>query len=443
MAQHILIIGAGRSSTSLISYLLDHATASGWTVHVGDMDVALAQEKCGNHPNGVPFAFNALDDNIRAQHIEQADIVISMLPARFHHLVVRDCIRFRTHVITPSYVSQDLKDMEADINAAGITVLNEMGLDPGIDHMSAMQIIDEIREAGGTMTRFESFTGGLVAPESDNNPWGYKFTWNPRNVVLAGQGGAARFIQEGEYKYIPYHELFQRVKPIEVGEHGLFEGYANRDSLGYQEVYGLNGIPTLYRGTLRKAGFSEAWNVFVRLGMTDDTYQVSGLKDMTWRDFINAFLVFSDEKTVEEKLRMRYGVTEEVMSKLAWLGLFDDTPVGLDKGSPAQVLQHLLEQKWSLEPGDKDMIVMWHRFGYELDGAARERHSYMVCIGDDEHHTAMAKTVGLPVAIACRKMLEGSLTERGLLLPVVPSVYTPVLEELAALGITFTENQVL
>ena len=278
MAQHILIIGAGRSSTSLISYLLDNATASGWTVHVGDMDVTLAQEKCGNHPNGAPFAFNALDDNIRAQHIEQADIVISMLPARFHHLVVRDCIRFRTHVITPSYVSQDLKDMEADINAAGITVLNEMGLDPGIDHMSAMQIIDEIREGGGTMTRFESFTGGLVAPESDNNPWGYKFTWNPRNVVLAGQGGAARFIQEGQYKYIPYHELFQRVKPIEVGAHGLFEGYANRDSLGYQEVYGLQGIPTLYRGTLRKAGFSEAWNVFVRLGMTDDSYQVSGLK---------------------------------------------------------------------------------------------------------------------------------------------------------------------
>lgn len=443
MAQHILIIGAGRSSTSLISYLLDHATASGWTVHVGDMDVTLAQEKCGNHPNGVPFAFNALDDNIRAQHIEQADIVISMLPARFHHLVVRDCIRFRTHVITPSYVSQDLKDMEADINAAGITVLNEMGLDPGIDHMSAMQIIDEIREGGGTMTRFESFTGGLVAPESDNNPWGYKFTWNPRNVVLAGQGGAARFIQEGQYKYIPYHELFQRVKPIEVGAHGLFEGYANRDSLGYQEVYGLQGIPTLYRGTLRKAGFSEAWNVFVRLGMTDDSYQVSGLKDMTWRNFINAFLVFADEKTVEEKLRIRYGVTEEVMSKLAWLGLFDDTPVGLDNGSPAQVLQHLLEQKWSLEPGDKDMIVMWHRFGYELDGTARERHSYMVCIGDDENHTAMAKTVGLPVAIACRKMLEGSLTERGLLLPVVPSVYTPVLEELADLGITFTENQVL
>ena len=371
MAQHILIIGAGRSSTSLISYLLDNATASGWTVHVGDMDVTLAQEKCGNHPNGVPFAFNALDDNIRAQHIEQADIVISMLPARFHHLVVRDCIRFRTHVITPSYVSQDLKDMEADINAAGITVLNEMGLDPGIDHMSAMQIIDEIREGGGTMTRFESFTGGLVAPESDNNPWGYKFTWNPRNVVLAGQGGAARFIQEGQYKYIPYHELFQRVKPIEVGAHGLFEGYANRDSLGYQEVYGLQGIPTLYRGTLRKAGFSEAWNVFVRLGMTDDSYQVSGLKDMTWRNFINAFLVFADEKTVEEKLRIRYGVTEEVMSKLAWLGLFDDTPVGLDNGSPAQVLQHLLEQKWSLEPGDKDMIVMWHRFGYELDGTAR------------------------------------------------------------------------
>ena len=443
MPRSILVIGAGRSSTSLITYLLDHAAGGDWHVYVGDQDLSMAQEKVAGHTHGTAFEFRALDDQQRSERIASVDFVISMLPARFHHLVVADCITHRTHIITPSYVSQDLLDMKVDINQAGIAVINEMGLDPGLDHMSAMEAIDKIRNSGGEMTRFESFTGGLVAPESDNNPWGYKFTWNPRNVVLAGQGGAAQFVQAGKYKLIPYHELFSRVKPIEVGDHGMFEGYPNRDSLKYQEIYGLQGIPTLYRGTLRKNGFCEAWNVFVRLGMTDDTYKVPGLSHMTWRDFTNSFLVYSTEKTVETKLGGRYGYSQEIIEKLAWLGLFEDAPIGLTDRTPAQVLQYRLEQKLSLDPDDKDMIVMWHKFGYTLDGVKREKNSYMVVLGSDPQQTAMAKTVGYPVAIACRLMLEGRLNVKGLTLPVIPEVYQPVLKELGEMGITFTEKQIL
>lgn len=442
MSRKILVIGAGRSSTSLIDHLLKNAETEGWTVAVGDQDEAVASEKVNGHPNGEAFAFNALDDAERAEKISESDFVISMLPARFHHLVVRDCIHYRKDIITPSYVSADLLEMKFDIDAAGICVLNEMGLDPGIDHMSAMKVIDEIRSEDGDMTRFESFTGGLIAPESDNNPWNYKFTWNPRNVVLAGQGGVTKYKQEGRFKYIPYHQLFRRVKPIEVGEHGMFEGYANRDSLKYQGVYGLEDIPTIYRGTLRRTGYSEAWHTFVRLGMTDDTYQMDEVHAMTWRKFINAFLVYHPTMSVEDKLRDRYGVSDEVMAKLEWLGLFDDKSTGLKSGTPATILQHLLEQKWGLDPDDKDMIVMWHRFGYSLNGQDHEKQSYMVVTGDDNRNTAMSKTVGLPVAIACCLMLKGKLDIKGLQLPVIPEVYLPVLAELEKLGITFTEKQI-
>lgn len=442
MNPRILVIGAGRSSTSLIRYLIEQAGPLNWRIAVGDMDVDLAASKTKGSPHAEPFVLNALNDDDRSRAIEAADFVISMLPARFHTLVVKDCIRFRKPVITPSYLSDELRAMESEIDAAGIPVLNEMGLDPGIDHMSAMKVIDTVRNSGGAMLRFESFTGGLVAPESDDNPWNYKFTWNPRNVVLAGQGGTARFRQEGQYKYIPYHELFQRVKPIQVGNHGLFEGYANRDSLGYQQVYGLEDIPTIYRGTLRKAGYSEAWNIFVRLGLTDDSFVLDHLEGMNWRDFLNAFMVFDPDRSVEDKLQMRYGVSDEVMKKLEWLGLFSEQPVGLSSGSPAQVLQHLLEQKWSLAPQDKDMIVMWHRFGFKLEGEEQELHSYMVTIGDDPLETAMSQTVGLPVGIACKLFLTGALQQKGLLLPVKPEIYNPVLAELEAHGIVFHEERV-
>ena len=440
MSNQILVIGAGRSSSSLIKYLLDNAAAQDWQVRIGDMDLSLAQSRVGDNPRGVAFKFNALDASERAGEIEKSNFVISMLPARFHMEVVKDCIRYKKNLITPSYISKELAALDQEVKDAGIIILNEVGLDPGIDHMSAQKIIDEIKNDGGKFSRFESFTGGLIAPESDNNPWNYKFTWNPRNVVLAGQGSAAQFLQGGKYKYVPYNMLFSRTKLIEIEGYGAFEGYPNRDSLKYISVYGLEGIPTIYRGTLRKAGFPKAWNVFVQLGMTDDSYQMHNMKEVSYREFTNSFLAYQTDVSCEEKLKLFLQLDDEVMSKLKWLGVFSDEKIGIDSASPAKILQNLLESKWTLEEGDKDMIVMWHRFGYVIDGHEYDRTSSMVVIGDDEDYTAMAKTVGYPIGIACKMILNGKITAKGVRLPITADIYNPILDELEELGVVFTEK---
>jgi saccharopine dehydrogenase-like NADP-dependent oxidoreductase len=247
--------------------------------------------------------------------------------------------------------------------------MNEIGCDPGIDHMSAIQVIDRIREKGGKIILFESFTGGLMAPESDNNLWNYKFTWSPRNVVLAGQGGAAKFLQEGTYKYIPYNRLYRRTEFLEVDGYGRFEVYANRDSLKYQHEYGLDGVKTLYRGTMRRVGFCRAWNMFVQLGMTDDEYTMDDSENMSYRDFVNAFLAYSPTDSVELKFRHALKIDQDdiMWDKLEELDIFSSTKmVGLKKATPAEILQKILMEKWTLQPDEKDMIVMYHTFGYEM-----------------------------------------------------------------------------
>ncbi len=441
----ILVIGAGRSSSSLIKYLLDNATNEDWLIRVGDMDLSIAEEKVNDHPRGEAFAFNALEPDQRAKEIEACDFVVSMLPARFHIEVVKDCILYKKDVITPSYVSKEMKALHEEAVNAGIIVMNEIGVDPGIDHLSAKKVLDEIADIGGEMTCFESFTGGLIAPESDNNPWNYKFTWNPRNVVLAGQGGAAKFIQEGKYKYIPYNKLFRRTEIINVEGRGNFEGYANRDSLKYRSIYGLEDIPTIYRGTLRKVGFSRAWNVFVQLGATDDSYILEGSKNMTHRDFINSFLAYNPHDSVELKLRYYLKIEQDdiIWDKLVWLGIFEDTPLNLEEDkTPAQILQQILEAKWTLEPHDKDMIVMWHKFGFRVDGIDREIHSSMSYIGADQTYTAMSDTVGLPVGICTKMILNGTIQLKGVQLPIHKEIYEPVLAELETFGIVFNEMEV-
>lgn len=438
----ILLIGAGRSCNALIKYLLENAEKEDWNVRVGDMDGGLAQRKVGEHPRVTAFQFNALDREGRVKELEGCDLVISMLPARFHLEVAKDCVEMGINVITPSYITKEMTALNDAALEKNVLILNELGVDPGIDHMSAMQIIHEIKAKGGKLIRFESFTGGLIAPESDNNPWGYKFTWNPRNVVLAGQGGTARFLQEGQYKYIPSFKLFERVKPIEIDGLGMYEGYANRDSLSYRKVYGLEDIPTIYRGTLRKSGFSEAWNVFVQLGMTQDDFEIDGLENMSKRDFVNSFLSYDLTKPVEEKLRDYLELSEEVFEKISWLGIFEDKPIGMSSGSPAQVLQHILEEKWALDDGDKDMIVMWHRFNYIINNEEKEVHSTLAYIGDDQEQTAMAKTVGLPLGIATKLVLNGTIDAKGVRVPVVPEIYNPILEELSTFGIELVEKEV-
>jgi saccharopine dehydrogenase-like NADP-dependent oxidoreductase len=442
--RQILIIGAGRSASSLIQYLLNKSNEENLHLTIGDLSLELAQRKTNNHPNATAIALDINNAAQRQAEIQKSDIVISMLPAHMHIEVAKDCVTFQKNMVTASYISDAMQSLDAEVKAKGLIFMNEIGLDPGIDHMSAMKVIDDIKAKGGKMILFESFCGGLVAPESDTNLWNYKFTWAPRNVVLAGQGGASKFIQEGKYKYIPYHKLFRRTEFLEVEGYGRFEGYANRDSLKYRSVYGLDDVLTLYRGTIRRVGFSKAWNMFVQLGMTDDTYIMEDSENMSYRDFINSFLPYSPTDSVEIKTRLQLGIEQDdiMWDKLLELDLFNpNKKVGLQNATPAQILERILNDSWSLQPDDKDMIVMYHKFGYEINGERKQIDSKMVCIGDDQTYTAMAKTVGLPVAMATLQILNGNIKTPGVQLPIRPEVYNPILKELETFGVIFKETE--
>jgi saccharopine dehydrogenase (NAD+, L-glutamate forming) len=441
----ILVIGSGKSSSYLIKYLLDKSTEEDLHIIVGDIDIRNAQKLINDHENGHAITLDVFNHHSRKEAIENADIVVSMLPARYHIEVARDCITLGKNMVTASYVSKEMEDLDTAAKNKGLVFMNEIGVDPGIDHMSAMKVIDSIRAKGGKMVLFESFAGGLVAPESDNNLWNYKFTWNPRNVVVAGQGSAAKFIQEGNYKYIPYHRLFRRTEFLEVAGYGRFEAYANRDSLKYQSVYGLDEIKTLYRGTMRRVGFSRAWNIFVQLGMTDDSYTIDDSENMSYRDFVNAFLPYSHTDSVELKFRLSLKIDQDdiVWEKLEELDLFNSKKmVGLKRATPAEILQKILMDSWMLEEHEKDMIVMYHKFGYKLNGKMHQIESTMVTLGEDQTYTAMAKTVGLPVAIATLAILNEKITTPGVQIPITKEVYGPILKELEEFDIIFTEKEV-
>ena len=442
--RNILIIGAGKSASYLVKYFLDKSSSENLEITIGDLEISKAKKWIGNHPNAKALKLDIFDKVARQAAVTNADIVISMLPARFHIEVAKDCLAFGKHMVTASYVSDEMKALDAEAKAKNLIFLNEIGLDPGVDHMSAMQIIDRITESGGKMILFESFTGGLMAPESDNNLWNYKFTWNPRNVVLAGQGGTAKFLQEGKFKYIPYHRLFRRTEFLEVEGYGRFEAYANRDSLKYQNAYGLETIKTLYRGTIRRVGFSRAWQIFVLLGMTDDSYTIADSENMSYRDFVNSFLPYSPTDSVELKLRYQLKIDQDdiVWEKLEELDLFSDMKkVTLKNATPAQILQKILLDSWSLSPKDKDMIVMYHKFGYELGGKKHQIDATMVCIGEDQTFTAMAKTVGLPVGIAALAILNRKIQTYGVQIPTKKELYEPILSELKDFGVIFNEKK--
>ena len=443
--RNILVIGAGKSTSYLIKYFIDKADTENLHLTIGDIDVQKAKEITGNNPNVDVIFLDVFDKESRGNAVKNSDIVVSMLPARFHIEVAKDCITYKTHMVTASYVSPEMQQLNKAAKENGLIFMNEIGLDPGIDHMSAMQVLNDIRDQGGKIILFESFTGGLVAPESDNNLWNYKFTWNPRNVVVAGQGSAAKFLQEGAYKYIPYNRLFRRTEFLDIDGFGRFEGYANRDSLKYQHIYGLDNIKTLYRGTMRRVGFSRAWNIFVQLGMTDDSYTIDDSENMSYRDFVNSFLAYSPTDSVELKFRHALKIDQDdiVWDKLEELDIFNsEKMVNLIKATPAQILQKILMDSWTLDADDKDMIVMYHKFGYELDGEKHQIDSTMVAIGENQVYTAMAKTVGLPVAIATVAILNKKITTPGVQIPISREVYEPILKELETYGITFSEKKV-
>lgn len=445
MTKEILIIGAGRSSSSLIKYLLEKSTQENLHLTIGDLSLELAKKKAMDHPNASAIQLDLFNEKERQSLVNKADIIISMLPAALHIELAKDCIKFKKHMVTASYISEAMQELDQQAKENNLIFMNEVGLDPGIDHMSAMKIIHEIKNKGGKILSFESFCGGLIAPESDNNLWNYKFTWNPRNVVLAGQGGAAKFLQEGQFKYIPYNKVFRRTEFLNIEGYGKFEAYANRDSLKYQQVYELEDAKTIFRGTIRRVGYSRAWNLFVELGITDDTYKIDNSENMTYREFINLYLPYHPSDTVETKLRLALGIDQDdiVWEKLLELDLFNATKkIGLKNASPAQILEKILNDSWTLDEEDKDMIVMYHKIGYQLGEEKKQIDSTMICIGDNQVYTAMAKTVGLPVAIATLKILKGIINTPGVQMPIKEDVYTPILKELQENGIIFNEQEV-
>ncbi len=440
----IVVIGAGKSTAVLIQYFQEKSIPEHLEITIGDIAIENAQRLTNGHSNTNAIQLDVFDKASRSRAIEQADIVVSMLPARFHIEVAKDCLHYGKSLVTASYVSPEMRALDAKVKEKGLTFMNEIGVDPGIDHMSAMQVIDRIRAGGGKIVLFESFTGGLVAPESDTNLWNYKFTWNPRNVVVAGQGSAAEFLQEGTYKYIPYHKLFRRTEFLEVSGYGRFEAYANRNSLQYQSIYGLDHVQTLFRGTIRRVGFSRAWNMFVQLGMTADDYILQDSETMSYRAFTNSFLPYSPTDSVELKLRHYLKIDQDdiIWDKLLEIDIFNaEKMIGIPKATPAQALQKILMDTWSLESQDKDMLVMYHKFGYEdSNGKRKQIDSTMVSVGENQMYTAMAKTVGLPVAIATLKILNQQITTTGVLIPTQKEVYEPILKELEGYGIQFKET---
>jgi len=440
----ILLIGAGRSATSLIQYLLEQSNSQQLQLRIGDLSEAAAARHCAGHPNATPIALDIFDNTQRRTEIIRADLVISLLPAHLHLNVAQDCLALGKNLVTASYVSAEMAALDAEVRSKGLVFMNEVGLDPGIDHMSAMHIIDTLRNEGADLRHFESYCGGLIAPECDSNAWKYKFTWAPRNVIVAGQGGVAKCKQLGQYKYIPYSQLFKRTDVLDLGTWGQYEAYANRDSLKYEALYGLDQIDTLYRGTIRKTGYCAAWDQLITLGLTDDSYTLPHTDQWRPIDFLDAFLPAQHGLSTMQKLQKFFGFGSNDPALAYWhdSGLLrDDYFFTLTEATPAQLLEAVLSKQWVLAPDDRDLIVMYHRFGFPRQGQWFERTSTMVCQGDDAIHTGMSKTVGLPAAMAALLILNGQWREPGVQIPVHPQVYQPILAQLAQRGIVFTETE--
>ena len=441
--KQILVIGAGRSSVLLIEYLLNQSSKFNWLVTIADYNIELALFAASNHKNSRPIFFDVNDSNQRQIEIKKADIVVSMLPSNMHLIVAKDCLEFKKDLVTASYVSNDIKQFDSHAKKNNLIFLNEIGLDPGIDHMSAMKVIDELKLKGAKLKSFKSYCGGLIHPDSDNNPWNYKFTWNPRNVILAGKG-TSKYLRLNKVQKISYESLFTKLDYVNILNEGKFEAYANRDSLSYIASYGLNEIETMYRGTLRKVGFCNSWNAFVKLGLTNDDYVINNSENLSNKDFLSLFLPPDSKLSIKERFCkfLSIDIQSDEFQKFEWLGIFSDKLCKIKDATPAQVLQKITEEKLSLSNEDKDMVVMQHQFDYIFQNKELKLNSSLVVFGDDQTNTAMAKTVGLPVAIAVKLILNKTIKLKGVQIPTSKEIYTPVLNELAKNGINFIEELV-
>ena len=449
----ILLLGAGKSAAQLITYLLQEAPQRGWELVVADAQAQALEEQKNKYKGLSTRLLDVSDEQQLHKMLADSELVISLLPASMHPQVAVHALETNTHMLTASYATEEIQQFSADFQKKGLILFMEMGLDPGIDHLIAMKLLDHIRSKGHTIHSFASYAGALLADRENKetngeaNPWNYKFAWSPSQIVRAGNEGA-QFLQEGELKLLPYHQLFKRIERVEVPSHGMLECYFNRNAIPYKKIYQLDTVHTLLRGTLRPVGFCAAWHALVRLGVTDPCLSLFGLEKMTHRDFTNSFLHYHPTDSVELKLahHLRLDREDDVMNRLDWLGLLDKTPIhmGCDEAMVVDILQHIMEKRWKMKPEDKDKVLLWEKVGFSdaRTGALRHKQAYLSCIGSTSTHTAIAKTVGLALGIGAKLILTGALKKtKGLRLPVEKDIYEPALEELARLGIQYTEAE--
>jgi saccharopine dehydrogenase-like NADP-dependent oxidoreductase len=436
MAQEVLVLGAGMVARPLVDYILER-TDYGLTV--ASRTVSKAEELVAGRARGTCCSLNVDDDEALARDVRKANVVISLVPYTYHVRVAGCCLAYGKPLVTTSYVSEGMRALDGRARKAGLLFLNEIGLDPGLDHMSAMRVVRGAAAHGGRVTSFKSYCGGLPAPEANTNPWGYKFSWSPRAVVLASRN-AARYLEAGRVVEVPGPELFSDCRFVSVPHAGEFECYPNRDALPYIETYGLERVATMFRGTLRYAGWCAAWLTLSRLGFLDDGPQkLSGLSYAAF----TARLLGSSGQDVRGEFAARAGVAEDadVVERMAWLGFFSQEPVPGEKAAPMDVLAARLQEKCGYEEGERDMIVLHHEFDVEYNAGGEFVTSTLVAYGVPGGDSAMARTVSLPAAIAARLILERKFELAGVHIPVVPQIYEPVLEELETLGLACVERR--
>jgi saccharopine dehydrogenase-like NADP-dependent oxidoreductase len=440
----ILIIGAGKSATVLIEYVKKVCSEKNWMLVVADANLELAQQKAGNNGNARAVELNVTDADQRQMLIEESSIVISLLPPSLHSIVAKDCVAIGRNLLTASYVDDVIKNLEAEIKSKELLFLCEMGLDPGIDHMSAMQLIDNIKAKGGSITSFQSHCGGLIAPESDDNPWHYKISWNPRNIVMAGQAGAA-YKENNAVVKKQYNHIFEQCKELMVDDLPPLAWYPNRDSLSYIPLYQLQEAVTFIRTTLRYADFCKGWNVIVDLDLTNENDKALISHCKTFEDWFALKLKQVEGKELSLQMYLELYAQEAdhelILRQFSFLQLDTDELLPANVQSSADILQYRAERKLALQPADKDMIVMLHEIEYKLNNQLHKIESTLVVKGEDSIKTAMAKTVGLPLGIAAKLILEEKIKLKGLHIPARREIYTPVLEELKEQGVAFTEKQ--
>jgi len=440
--KRILVLGAGQSTTSLIRYLLEQSEQQDWSITVGDVYKDAAEERVGDHPRGEAIYFDVNDAELRSARIEDADLVVNMLPPAYQQVVGWDCVSGRTHMVTASYEDIRMKDLDMDANRRGILILNEMGLDPGIDHMSAMEIVEDVRARGGFVESFKSYGCGLPAPDADVNPLRYAITWNPRNIVMAGDGGAT-YLVDGKVKMLPFHEVFQRTWEVEIDGIGAMEAYPNRDSLSYRQLFGLMKARTMIRATMRYPGWCETWLQIVKLGLPNESMRLPDVDRLSYRDITEMFLpLHSGNGNLEARVAdsLKINPTGQIMRNLKWLGLFSDETVPAGAVTVSEVMIDLLRRKLALPEDERDMIVVRHEVEarFPTDGGRGEKTtSTLVQFGEKGGATAMSKAVGLPAGIAARLILAGEFRLTGCQLPIHPEIHTRVLAELRQLGFEF------